>query len=201
MPGRIIEHYERHAHAFDSVRRKQFLEKGWLDRFLLGVPKGGHILDLGCGAGEPVDRYLIDRGYHLTGVDASEKMIALSRTRFPRQIWLCADMRKAAMGRSFEGILAWDSLFHLAHDYQAAMLDKMARWLVPGGMLLFNTGPARGEAIGNQFGEDIYHASLAPYEYRTLFAELGLIEIALSPDDEATGGRSVWLARKADRES
>jgi cyclopropane fatty-acyl-phospholipid synthase-like methyltransferase len=196
MPDRIAEHYERHAHAFDHARRKQFVEKGWLDRFLLAVPKGGHVLDLGCGGGEPVDRYLIDRGYLLTGVDVSEKMVALVRTRFGRHRWFRADMRKAAMDRKFHGVLAWDSLFHLPHDDQAAMIERVAAWLEPGGAFLFNTGPARGEALGCQFDEELYHASLAPYEYRAIFEDLGLIEIAFAPDDDATRGRSVWLVRK-----
>ncbi|RYE02300.1 MAG: class I SAM-dependent methyltransferase [Sphingomonadales bacterium] len=196
MPDRIAEHYERHAHAFDAARRRNFVERDWLNRFLLGVAKGGHILDLGCGAGEPVGRYMIDKGYHLTGVDVSAKMIALSRTRFPRHIWLHADMRRAVMSRNFEGILAWDSLFHLDHDDQAAMLTRMANWLEPGGAMLFNTGPARSEAPGHQFGEDIYHASLAPFEYRALFEDLGLMEIDFVPDDQHVGGRSVWFVRK-----
>lgn len=196
MPDRIAEHYERHAHAFDAARRRNFVERFWLDRFLLGVAKGGHILDLGCGAGEPVGRYMVDRGYHITGVDVSAKMIALSRTRFPRHIWLHTDMRKAVMSRRFEGILAWDSLFHLGHDDQAAMIARMANWLEPGGAMLFNTGPARGEAIGTQFDEDIYHASLAPFEYRALFEEHGLMEIDFVPDDHHVGGRSVWFVRR-----
>lgn len=196
MPDKIAEHYEQHAHAFDAERRKNFVERGWLDRFTLAVAKGGHILDLGCGAGEPIGRYLVDKGYHVTGVDTSEKMIALSRTRYPRHIWLRADMRKAIMARNFEGVLAWDSLFHLPHDDQAGMITRMAGWLQPGGAMLFNTGPARGEATGQQFGEDIYHASLAPLEYRALFEELGLMEIDFVPDDHHVGGRSVWFVRK-----
>jgi len=195
MPDRIAEHYERHAHAFDSARRKGFVERHWLDRFLLGVAKSGHILDLGCG-GEPISRYLIDSGRQLIGVDASARMIALARTRFSRHIWVHADMRKVAPGRSFEGVVAWDSLFHLGHDDQARMIERMARWLEPGGMLLFSSGPAHGEAIGEQFGEALYHASLDPWEYRQLFQELGLTEIAFAPEDPATGGRTVWLARK-----
>ncbi|HEX8302748.1 class I SAM-dependent methyltransferase [Sphingomonas sp.] len=181
MPDRIAEHYERHAHAFDLARRKQFVEKGWLDRLLLAVPKGGHILDLGCGAGEPIGRYLIDTGHALTGVDISGAMIGLARTRFGRHRWLKADMRAVAVEGQFPGVLAWDSLFHLPHDDQAAMMGRAANWLEPGGAFLFNTGPARGEAIGSQFGEDIYHASLAPFEYRALFEELRLLEIASRP--------------------
>jgi SAM-dependent methyltransferase len=196
MPHTVADHYERNAHAFDLARRRNFVERHWLDRFLLAVPKGGAVLDLGCGGGEPIARYLIDAGRQLTGVDASAKMIALIRTRFGAHNFVHADMRNYAPGRSFGGVLAWDSLFHLAHNDQAAMIARIARWLDPGAPFLFNTGGAHGEAIGEQFGERLYHASLSPAEYRALFAEAGLLEVAYSPDDRATGGRTVWLVYK-----
>lgn len=200
MPDRIAEHYERHAHAFDHERRKRFVERGWLDRFLLAVPRGGHVLDLGCGGGEPVARYLVDTGRRVTGVDVSEKMIALCRTRFGRDRWVNIDIRKFAADGEFEGALAWDSLFHLPAEDQIALIERVAGWIAPGGALLFNTGPARGEAIGCQFGDELYHASADPAEYRAAFARAGLLEIAFAPQDAATGGRSVWLARRPRRD-
>ena len=196
MPDRIAEHYERHAHSFDAARRKNFVERGWLDRFLLAVPKGGKILDLGCGAGEPIARYLVDRERLLTGVDASARMIALARTRFARHQWICGDMRDVAVEGPFHGVIAWDSLFHLRPEEQAAMVVKAAAWLAPGGAFLFNTGSARDETMSCQFGEELYHASLAPAEYRALFAGHGLVEVAFVPDDHTTGGRAIWLVRK-----
>jgi predicted TPR repeat methyltransferase len=196
MPDRIVEHYERHAHAFDRVRRSRFGERPWFDRFLLGVRKGGHILDLGCGAGEPVDRYLIDHGYSLTGIDSSEKMVALARIRFARHRWLRLDMRKAVLDQKFAGIIAWDSLFHLSPHDQLSMIVRAAAWLEKDANFLFNTGPAHGEAIGCQFGDSLYHASLDPWEYRELFERLGLTEIAFSPEDPIAEGRTVWLVRK-----
>jgi cyclopropane fatty-acyl-phospholipid synthase-like methyltransferase len=196
MPDRIAEHYERHAHAFDEARRKKFVERGWLDRFLLAIPKGGHILDLGCGAGEPMDRYLIDKGCQLTGVDVSPRMITLSRTRFGRHRWVCDDMRRFKPDQSFHGVIAWDSFFHLRREEQAAMIVRAANWLAPGGGLLFNSAPARSEVISQQLGEQLYHASLSPSDHRLLFDELGLLEVAYAPDDRLTGGRSVWLVRK-----
>lgn len=196
MPDSIAEHYQRHAHAFDAARRKNFVERGWLDRFLLGVPRGGHVLDLGCGAGEPIARYLIDKDRQLTGVDVSERMIALARTRFARQRWIRADMRTLALDERFHGVIAWDSLFHLRPEEQAEMLAKAAVWLEPGGALLFNTGSARDETVGCQFGEELYHASLAPAEYRALFAAHELIEVAFASHDLTAGGRAIWLARK-----
>lgn len=197
MPDRITAHYERHAQAFDAARSRAGVERGWLGRLMLVVPRAdGRVLDLGCGGGEPVARYLIDRGAQLTGVDASAALLALARTRFPRQRWIHGDMRTVAVDGTFHAVLAWDSFFHLSAEDQPAMIARMAAWLEPGGLLLFNTGPAAGEAIGEQFGEPLFHASLAPGEYRALFAAHGLREIAFAPEDAATGGRSVWLARR-----
>lgn len=191
MPG-IAEHYERHAHAFDRARRTKFEERFWLDRFRHPLPRGASVLDLGCGAGEPIDRYLIDHHLHVTGIDLSRAMITLARIRFPRETWLHADMRDARATRAFDGVLAWDSFYHLHQSDQAIMLERIAEWLAPGGVLLFNTEPARDAGVP----ETLYHASLAPGGYRMLFEALGLVEIAFQPQDWRCSGRSVWLVRR-----
>ncbi len=195
MPDRIAAHYERHAHSFDSARRKNFGEKHWLDRFLLALPRGGHILDLGCGAGEPIARYMIDGGFNITGVDLSEKLITLARIRFSRQRWLRADMRAAAMDRRFSGVLAWDSLFYLRREEQAAMIVRSAGWLEPGGLLLFNSEPPK-TAPGKHSSEELHRPPLPPADVRLLFEELAFEELAFAPDDRSSDGRTVWLARK-----
>ncbi|MEN3749230.1 class I SAM-dependent methyltransferase [Sphingomonas sp. HF-S3] len=189
-------HYERHAVAFDSVRRSRFVERPWIDRFLEHIPAGGVILDLGCGAGEPIDRYLIERGHGVVGIDISAPLIAIARGRFPDQDWRVGDMRTVAMDRGFAGIIAWDSLFHLGHDDQRAAIARMSAWLDPDGLLLFNSGPAHGEAIGSQFGEPLYHASLSPEEYRARLEQTDMRVVAHASGDEDAGGRTVWLAQK-----
>ena len=54
----IIGLYERHAASFDRERGRTLQERGWLDRFLALVPPGGCVLDVGCGMGEPIARYV-----------------------------------------------------------------------------------------------------------------------------------------------
>jgi 2-polyprenyl-3-methyl-5-hydroxy-6-metoxy-1,4-benzoquinol methylase len=197
VPDRVVEHYERHAHAFDRDRRGRFVERDWLDRFIRPLPRGSHILDLGCGGGEPIARYLLDNGFKVTGVDSAAAMITLARTRFPRERWLQFDMRSVTMAEQFEGVLAWGSLFHFAHDEQVEMIARMAGWLKPGARLMFNTGPEHGIAISESQGDPLYHASLDPAEYRAVFERNGLIEMAHVADDPTCGGATVWLARKA----
>ena len=65
---RIIGLYQRHAHDFDRERWRNLFERPWLDRFAALLPRGGSILDLGCGSGEPIARHFIEGGYTVTGV-------------------------------------------------------------------------------------------------------------------------------------
>ena len=60
-------------------------QRRWIDRALAFVPPGAPVLDLGCGAGEPIAAYLIFRGHPVCGVDFAAPMLALARARFPDQ--------------------------------------------------------------------------------------------------------------------
>ena len=189
--------YERHARAFDYERGKTLFERGWLDRFRAATGPGASILDIGCGTGEPIARYLIEAGHDVTGVDSSETMVALCRQRFPTQSWTVADMRRLNLGRRFNGVLAWDSFFHLTQDEQKAMFAIFAAHIADGGVLMFTSGPRAGEAIGSFQGEPLYHASLDPEDYRRLLTAHGFDVIDHVAEDATCGGPTVWRARQA----
>ncbi len=123
-------------------------------------------------------------------------MIGMAHDNFPDRHWIVADMRNLALGRRFDGIMAWDSFFHLNFDDQRRMFAVFRAHAAPGAGLLFTSGPRHGEAIGELHGEPLYHASLAPDEYRSLLAanEFDLVEFI--PEDPNCGGHTVWLARR-----
>lgn len=193
---RIVDLYERRAADFDRERGRALFERGWLDRFSTRVPAGAAILDIGCGTGEPIARYLIERGHAVTGADSSPSMIALCRKRFPDHAWVVADMRRLALGRTFGGMLAWDSFFHLRAEDQRAMFPVFAAHAAPGAALMFTSGPRAGVAMGTYHGEPLFHESLAPAEYRALLADSGFDVVDFTPDDPDCGGHTVWLARR-----
>lgn len=195
--ARIVGLYERHAANWDRDRGKSLFEKAWLDRFLELVPSGAALLDLGCGSGEPIARYLIDRGYSVTGVDSSPTLITLCRDRFPNGEWIVADMRALQLPKTFAGILAWDSFFHLTAEDQRGMFPLFREHAAPGAALMLTTGPAAGEAIGVYRGEPLYHASLDASEYRDLFHANGFEVASHMAEDPDCGGHTVWLARAA----
>ena len=195
MHERIIGLYEENAAAWDQSRGSDLKERVWIDRFLAYVPDGGSLLDLGCGSGRPVAAYLIERGYRVIGLDSSPSLIRLCRERFPSEEWLVGDMRALDLGRRFDGILAWYSLFHLHFDDQRAMFGRFAAHAKPGAPLTFTSGPGHGAAIGEWQSEPLYHASLAPEEYRRLLDSAGFDVLSFKPGMPAADGPSVWIAQ------
>jgi 2-polyprenyl-3-methyl-5-hydroxy-6-metoxy-1,4-benzoquinol methylase len=196
---RIIDLYERHAHDYVADRARLIQgEATWLDRFTRLLPQGATILDIGCGFGEPIARHLVEQGFAVDGVDASPTLISICRDRFPDRSWHTADMRALALGVSFHGLIAWNSLFHLSCDDQRSMFPVLRRHAAPGTALMFTSGPSHGEAIGSYRDEPLYHASLAPEEYCALLAAHGFRLVEHIVEDPDCSGHTVWLAQ-ADR--
>ena len=69
--NKIAEKYNR--------QRKLYQSKPLLSKFLKYLPKKAVILDLGCGAGVPVSKFLGDNEYNIIGIDFSDGMLKLAR--------------------------------------------------------------------------------------------------------------------------
>jgi len=188
--------YEANAAAYDAARTRGLHEARWLTRFGAGLPDGGSVLDLGCGAGEPIASWLIGEGFALTGVDFSPAMLAIAQSRWPKGDWRQGDMRTLDLVERFDGIVAWDSFFHLTQDEQRACLPRLAAHLAPGGVFLVTVGPEAGETRGRVAGTDVYHASLSPAEYATRLEACGMRLTAYLAEDPDCGRHSVLMARK-----
>ena len=192
---RVIDLYQRHAQNWDGDRGHQLFEKLWLDRFLALLTPKASILDIGCGSAIPIARYFIEQGYAVTGVDSSPALIGISKDRFPDQHWIVADMRTLSLDRSFKGILAWDSFFHLCPEDQQQMFSIFRRHAASNAALMFTSGTSHGEAIGTYHGEPLYHGSLDEAEYRALLDQNGFDVVSHVVEDPACGYHTVWLAQ------
>lgn len=192
----VIDLYSRRAREWDADRGRSLFERAWLDRFLDHVPAMGSVLDLGCGSGEPIARYLIEQGRKITGVDGSPGLIDLCRERFPGQDWIVADMRGLDLERVFDAVIAWHSAFHLTPAAQRALFAVYARHVTPGGVLMFTSGSRPGEEIGAWRGEPLYHGSLSLQDYRAGLGTAGFDLLDHVLDDATCGGATVWLARR-----
>ncbi|MBF9061059.1 methyltransferase domain-containing protein [Rhodobacterales bacterium HKCCSP123] len=193
-PDDILAAYEREAARWARERNRALWEEPALAASVAGRAPGLSVLDLGCGAGQPIAAWYIARGDLVTGVDGAAAMVAELAARVPEAEAIHADMRGLELGRRFDVILAFNSLFHLSPGDQRAMFPVFAAHAAPGARLLFTTGPAAGEAVGRVGDSPVYHASLDPEDYRGLLADAGFSVTWFRPEDAGLRGHSVWLA-------
>ena len=192
---RIGDLYQRHAHSWDQERSRSLTEKPWLDKFLSLLPPKPRILDLGCGSAQPIAQYFILQGCQVTGVDSSPALIKLCNKRFPDHNWIIGDMRELSLNDRFDGILAWDSFFHLSPADQRQMFPIFRHHSAPGAHLMFTSGPSHGEAIGTYKNEPLYHGSLDEPEYRSLLEVNGFDVVAHVVEDTDCDYHTIWLAK------
>lgn len=194
----ICAQYDKIARWFDENRGKSAAmpEMPYLEKIAAAFPGGGHALDLGCGSAEPIAAFLIARGFRVTGIDGSAEMIALCRERFPGMNWVIRDMRRIALGRTFDAVVAWDSFFHLPPDEQPAMFPVFAAHCAPGGLLLFSSGPDGGSVNGVMNGLEFSYGSLPPMMYKALLADNRFELLDHVIGDPARGEHTIWFARR-----
>ena len=195
-PSDIKGVYDRRAEDYDAARSRAFFEARWLSRFADSLPEGARVLDVGCGAGEPIAGWLIREGYKVTGADFSEAMLAIARERFPKGDWRLADMRSLDLDDRFHGIIGWDSFFHLTPDEQRQTIPRLARHLLPDGVLVVTVGPMASERIGTVGGEPVYHASLSVGEYAALLESADMRLTGFMAEDPYCDFHTVLMARK-----
>ncbi|MDI6742195.1 MAG: class I SAM-dependent methyltransferase [Smithella sp.] len=159
--------------------------------------KNGNLLDLGCGAGEPFARFFADRGWKVTGVDFSQKMLELASKYVPEMQTLRADMREVEFeSNQFDAITAIYSLFHTPSADHAAMFEKFYRWLCPHGKALFTyatkeyTGSIEFDGYKPFMGQQLYYGHKSP---ENLYADLKQIGFNIESADYRTIGGETFL--------
>lgn len=119
-------------------------------RLLVDLVDDGLVIDLGCGAGD-LSEPVTSAGLDYIGVDTSDAMLALARSRYPQ--------RRFEQGSAFDlpearpaAIVAVGEVVNYASDHRAG-LPGLAGWiracfqkLQPGGVLLIDVaGPLRAD--------------------------------------------------------
>jgi SAM-dependent methyltransferase len=109
------------------------------------VPATASLLDLCCGTGQ-LAAALTERGYSVTGIDNSQKMLAFAERNAPAATFIRADARRFNLPHSFDAVVStFDSLNHfLSLEELAAVFRQVRRTLNPAGWFLFDMNVERG---------------------------------------------------------
>ncbi len=191
----VFKVYDIIGERFFENRSQNLMEEKYLELICSLIPKQGNILDLGCGSGKPIFEYFKNRGYQVVGVDASEKILSIARENFPEDEFFLMDMRQLKLEQKFNAIIAWHSFFHLEGKDQEKMFKIFQEQLEPNGVLMFTSGNELAEAWSENYGQDLFHASLSPEQYQELLAAHQFKLIQHSIEDPECGGATVWIAQ------
>jgi SAM-dependent methyltransferase len=148
-----VEPDDRPQNVYDDPRffagysQMERFQSGWgqameHDRFveLLGDVSGRRALDLGCGGGQLAYFLAAAGAAAVLAIDLSERMLDVARTHrsHPRVAYRRVSMEEADFPDGAFDLVASSLALHYLRDY-AGLVRRIARWLAPGGRLVFST--------------------------------------------------------------
>lgn len=136
--------YDRHADAYDALISDPV--EPWVEAVDESLRAAGfstaQVLDAGCGTGRHAAA-LIERGHHVTLLDASEALIAIARNRCPDAPAVVTDLCEPAITGAFDAVTARGVLNDLlTDDERADAVNAFARLTRAGGVLVLDVREA-----------------------------------------------------------
>lgn len=160
---------KRYNQSRDELRTQRYLT-----RFMQYLPKQAHVLDLGCGAGIPIDDVLIKRGYLVTGLDFSAQQLVLARHNCPRAAYQQLDLAELTNDQfSADGIVCLYTIFHLPRVQHAQWLKTISTYLPKNAPLLISMGDQPFEGWHEFHDQEIWSSHFGPTENRTMLKDAG----------------------------
>ncbi|MFB3763869.1 MAG: class I SAM-dependent methyltransferase [Methanotrichaceae archaeon] len=143
----IREKWDESSQSYDSFHGHGIKSKeehdAWKNVFETVLPKGRlKILDVGCGTGE-ISLLLAEMGYQITGVDLSDKMLSIARSKAKASRLKAQFLRGDAESlnfddESFDAVISRHLLWTLPHPDSA--LREWKRVLKNGGRVVIIDG-------------------------------------------------------------
>jgi cyclopropane fatty-acyl-phospholipid synthase-like methyltransferase len=192
----VREQYNKLAENY-LAGRNQFKNNKYLEKLNDLLQPEAKILDVGCGAGMPVDKFFLDKGHEVLGIDISEKQIELAKKNLPQGDFKVEDMSELREGEyGVDAVVSFYAIFHTKREQHKDILKKINSFLKKNGLLLITMGSSDWEGREDFFGGEMEWSHYGKEENIKLVQEAGF-EIILAEVD-TTGGEKhlVVLAKK-----
>jgi SAM-dependent methyltransferase len=138
------------------------------------LPAPARVLDIGCGGGIPVTMTLAHHA-SVVGVDIAAVQVAQARDRVPSATVIHGDiMAQSFEPSSFDGVISLYALFHLPREQHRPLLERVARWLRPGGYFLATVAESGhpGYTEDDFFGATMYWSHFESQWYEAVLRDL-----------------------------
>lgn len=194
----VAEGYDQIADDYLALFGRSAVRAGKLAELVAQLPPRATVLDLGCGAGEPVARDLAARGFRVTGVDASLAQIERARRTIPEAIFIHADMTSVQFPtEAFDAVSAFYSITHVPREEHAALIRRIATWLRPNGIFVASFGSSEGDWLGEWLGTPMFFSHHDPEQAKRLVTEAGLrLELAELVEQDNENATFLWIAAR-----
>ena len=163
----------------------------WLTKLLSHLQPGSHVLDLGCGSGDPAD-IAIAKEHQVTGVDISQTQINQARKNIPSGHFIHADAGSVRFPKaSFAAVVSFYTLEHLPREEHKRLLKDIYDWLQVGGYFLISTEAEKVEGVVSEWlGVPMFFSSYGPETIKQFIQDAGfdLLEAII---EEQTEGNTV----------
>ncbi len=194
-----INPYDEICPQWDEYRKKTSVNKCIAD-FSRRLKPNSSILDVGCGTGYPIDFFLSERGFRITGIDSSAKMIEKAASlKLKNTEYHVAELFGFRTEEKFDAIIAFDCLWHICHDNQKYIYGTIASLIKKGGYFIFTHGKKDGEIYGEMMGQTFYYSALDAEEVKKILISEGfeIISFIENYKERTTGDRELLVeARK-----
>ncbi len=138
---------ENYLSTRDQFKNNKYLEK--LNKLLKQVSL---ILDLGCGAGKPVDEFFVKHGHKVIGLDISEKQIELAKKNLPNGEFKVEDMSELTNSEYLvDAVISFYAIFHIKRESHQELFNKINSFLPVGGLILVSMGSSNWEGTESDF--------------------------------------------------
>lgn len=161
------------------------------------LPKKSIILDLGCGAGVPVDDIFIKAGHSVIGIDISKEQIKYARKYCKGGDFLVGDIMNLKENEyQVQSVVSFYTLFHIPRNEQLRILKIIASYLSVKGILLVTMGDREFEGPHILHGTPMWSSQFGTVKNRKLVEAVGF-KIIMDEIDTSGGERhQVILAEK-----
>ena len=193
-----INPYDEICPQWDEYRKKTSVNKCIAD-FSRRLKPNSSILDVGCGTGYPIDFFLSERGFRITGIDSSAKMIEKAASlKLKNTEYHVADLFGFRTEEKFDAIIAFDCLWHICHDNQKYIYGTIASLIKKGGYFIFTHGKKDGEIYGEMMGQTFYYSALDAEEVKKILISDGFEIISFTENykERTTGDRELLVEAK-----
>ena len=146
-------------------QRKLYPNRRLLMKFKKHLPKGSRVLDLGCGAGFPISKFLVENGYKVTGIDFSDGMLKLAKKNVPEAKFVKMDMTKLKFkSNSFDGAVSFYAIIHVPRKRHSRIYKSLHKILNPNGVMLLNASGTRDweESVEDYMGAPMFWSFYSP---------------------------------------